>query len=254
MSTDEPELPAAHAALWGVHERPTKGPKRGLTIEQIVSTGVAVASADGLDAVSMNRLASELGISAMALYRYVRSKDELLELMVDTALGEIMIDASDPSGDWRARLESWAWAELGAYRRHPWALLVPIKAPPITPSQITWLELGLRCLTELNIPVYERISVVLMITNYTRSWATLSGTLELAMRSGDAAALARFANYGGMLRRLADRSDFPALYEVIDAGVFEEEEEDYDLDLDYDFRFGLARILDGLAAYVTSRA
>lgn len=253
MSTDdESELPAALAALWGVHERPTKGPKRGLTLEQIVSTGVAVASAEGLDAVSMNRLASELGISAMALYRYVKAKDELLELMVDTALGEIMLDATDPSGDWRTRLESWAWAELGAYRRHPWALLVPIKAPPIAPNQIAWLELGLRCLAGLDIPVYERISVVLMITNYTRSWATLSGTLQLAMRSGDAEALARFADYGSMLRRLAARPDFPALYEVIDAGVFEEEDDG--LDLDYDFRFGLARILDGLEAYVTKRA
>jgi AcrR family transcriptional regulator len=250
MNTDsesaEPEVPATYAEVWGIRDRPTKGPKRGLTLDQIVATGVDVASAEGLDAVSMNRVASELGLSAMALYRYVKSKDELLDLMVDAALGSAMAeDVTATDGDWRTRLSAWAWAELAAYRKHPWALQVPIKAPSIAPNQVRWLEYGLRCLTELGIEPYERISVVLMVTSYTRSWASLSGSLQLATQSGDADALARLTHYGRFLRRLANRDEFPALFEIIDSGIFEMEDEEPD----WDFRFGLNRILDGVEAH-----
>jgi len=247
MSTDdEPDLPATYAEVWGVRVRPTKGPKRGLTLEQIVAAGVAVASAEGLDAVSMSRLASELGLSAMALYRYVKSKDQLVDLMVDQALGTAMVEErSGKGGDWRARLEAWALAELAAYRVHPWALLVPIKGPSIAPNQVRWLELGLRCLRELKIEPYERISVILMVTNYTRSWASLSGSLQLALQSGDQDTLALHTHYAHFLRRLASREEFPALFEIVDSGIFEMADEEPD----FDFAFGLARILDGIEAY-----
>jgi AcrR family transcriptional regulator len=117
MAEDGTGLPASFEMLWGIRERPTKGPKRGLSLEQILDAGVTVASSEGLGAVSMSRVAGELGTSAMSLYRYVASKDELLALMVDAAFGK-SVEPFDPSGPWRTGLEKWAWAELGAYRAH----------------------------------------------------------------------------------------------------------------------------------------
>ncbi len=80
-------LPGSIAAAWGLRERPGKGPKRGLSLPQIVQAGRTAAAADGLGAVSMSRVATELGVGTMSLYRYVESKQELLDLMVDSALG-----------------------------------------------------------------------------------------------------------------------------------------------------------------------
>ncbi|MGO4423231.1 TetR/AcrR family transcriptional regulator, partial [Streptomyces sp. MCAF7] len=69
--------------LWGTGERPSRGPKRGLTLERIVTAAIAVADAEGLAAVSMRRLSAELGTGTMSLYRYVPGKAELLDLMLD---------------------------------------------------------------------------------------------------------------------------------------------------------------------------
>src|SRR6202012_203739 len=83
-----PDLPASVRAAWGRGDRPTRGPKPGLSLERIVDAGVRVADAEGLARGSMARVAQELGASTMSLYRYVAAKDELLGLMVDAAWGE----------------------------------------------------------------------------------------------------------------------------------------------------------------------
>src|SRR5260370_18893459 len=88
----EQRLPASVAGAWGVRDRPHKGPKPGLSLERIVAAAVQVADAEGLAAVSMNRVATELGTAPMSLYRYVTAKDELLALMLDAAY------ASPPTG------------------------------------------------------------------------------------------------------------------------------------------------------------
>ena len=100
MSTD---LPPGIAAAWGVRAPMTKGPRPKLTVEAIVAAGIDTADEEGLEAVSMNRVARRLGSSPMGLYRYVTSKEELLQLMVDAALGA-MPDATTAAG-WRERLE-----------------------------------------------------------------------------------------------------------------------------------------------------
>jgi AcrR family transcriptional regulator len=242
----ETGLPASFESAWGVRDRPTKGPKRVLSLERVVAAGVAVAAGEGIGAVSMGRVAKELGMSAMALYRYVASKDELVALMVDQALGDIPSVAGDDG--WRAGLERWAWAELAAYRRHIWALQVPISGPPITPKSIAFLEQGLRCLTGTPLEPHEKMSVILALTSYTRSWAQLSSQIDAALLSDPAAARV-MANYGQILARLTNPADFPALHEVLAADVFDpagEVEDD-------DFVFGLARLLDGVQLLITSR-
>ena len=78
MSERENGIPPVLAMAWGLRDRPGKGPRPGLTLERIVAAGVKVAATEGLGAVSMARVAKELGAATMSLYRHINAKDELL--------------------------------------------------------------------------------------------------------------------------------------------------------------------------------
>ena len=78
----EPELPRYLQLLWDREPEGRRGPKPGRTIQEIGAAGVVVADRDGLDGVSMKSVAAELGMTPMSLYRYVDSKEQLLEVML----------------------------------------------------------------------------------------------------------------------------------------------------------------------------
>ena len=93
-------------ALWGERELPSRGPKPALSAEQIARAAIAVADAEGLDAVSMQRIAREVNVTTMALYRYFSSKEELIDRMIDSAGGPLPPRISGTPG-WRRRLTEW---------------------------------------------------------------------------------------------------------------------------------------------------
>jgi AcrR family transcriptional regulator len=248
--TEDTGLPASFELVWGVRDRPTKGPRRGLSLEQIVDAGIRVANAEGIGGVSMSRVANELGTSAMSLYRYVASKDELLWLMIDGAFGQV--DATEPAeGTWRERLDAWARIELRAYRQFPWVMRIPVSGAPIMPHQLRFMEWGLRALGTTRLAEHEKLSVILLVTSFTRSFALLSGDIAAAFEAGDPMARAA-AGYGTLIKKLTSAEEFPALHAVVDSGAFEDDDSPADA-LDHDFRFGLDRIFDGVAALVQRR-
>jgi AcrR family transcriptional regulator len=236
-------LPASIEMAWGIRDRPAKGPRRGLSLERIVAAGIAVANQEGLAAVSMGRIAAELGAATMSLYRYVGAKDELLALMVDTALGPP--PPSRPRERWRAGLTRWADAERAAFQRNLWALRVPVSGPPITPNSIRWLESGLRTLAHTGLSEGEKLSVILLISGFVRNEATLTADISAAAPA-DGQVMPGFAT---LLRSLTTTEEFPALHAVLDSGAV-----DTDDDPDDEYLFGLSRILDGVDALVTARA
>ncbi|WP_410643315.1 TetR/AcrR family transcriptional regulator [Amycolatopsis sp. lyj-346] len=253
MSGEDTEtgLPASFEMVWGVRDRPAKGPKRGLSLEQIVEAAIDVADAEGIGGVSMGRVARELGASAMSLYRYVAAKDELLALMIDGAFGRLDI-AQPTEGTWRARLERWAEIELAAYRRFPWVLRIPITGAPIMPNQLRFVEWGLQTLGGTGLAEQDKLSAVLLVTSFTRSFAMLSSDITAAFESGDPTTARVMPQYGELIKKLTTRAEFPALHAVVDAGTFDDDEE-FD-GLDYDFRFGLERVLDGIETLVDRQA
>ncbi|HEX4224447.1 MAG TPA: helix-turn-helix domain-containing protein, partial [Pseudonocardiaceae bacterium] len=113
------DLDAVIDLLWTPPPTPRRGPKPGLNLNAIAEAGIAIADADGLAAVTMQHVAEALGVTKMALYRYVRGKTELVALMTDLSLRE-PIDLDTVTGGWRAKLDAWAWAILERYIRHPW--------------------------------------------------------------------------------------------------------------------------------------
>ncbi|MEV4811947.1 TetR/AcrR family transcriptional regulator [Micromonospora avicenniae] len=242
-----PALPPVVAAAWGLRERAPKGPRPGLTLAGIVAAAIALADAEGLAAVSMSRVAKELGAATMSLYRYVSAKDELLTLMVDAAYGE----PPGPGGtgpQWRTGLAGWAWAERAALQRHPWVVRVPISGPPLTPYSLRWLENGLRCLAGTGLRESEKMSVMLLLTGYVRNDALLTTQIQEASAGSGRRIDEIMPEYGQLISRLADPARFPALREVIDAGVLSQEDGPDD-----EFVFGLDRLLDGVETLIRAR-
>ncbi len=240
------ELPAAVAAAWGVRAHPGKGPKPGLSLDRIVAAAVKIASRDGLDAVSMSRVAAELGASTMSLYRYVNAKDELVKLMIDAAWGPPPED--EPGVGWRAALFRWAWGMRTAFRRHPWAARVPVSGLPVLPNEVAWFERALADLDGSGLAEAEKASVIMLVSGYVRTLATLEADLEAAVRAAGVAPDEWMAAYPRMLIKLADPGRYPALTKFIAAGVFDQAD-----DPDDEFIFGLERILDGIEVLVSSR-
>jgi AcrR family transcriptional regulator len=243
-------LPACIEVAWGLRERPSKGPRPGLSLQRIVDAAVKVADSEGLAAVSMSRVAADLGASPMSLYRYVAAKDELLALMVDAAGGPPPAALAADEG-WRAGLSRWARTELDFHRRHPWVTRVPISGPPVTPNQIAWLDRGLGCLRDTGLEEGEKLSVILLLTGYVRNYATLEADLAEAATASGSDPQAAASNYGRLLAKLTDAERFPALHTLIASGLFEQEGPE---DPNAEFAFGLERVLDGIDALVRARA
>ena len=240
-------LPSSIAAAWGLRDRPGKGPKRGLSLPRIVRAGLTVAAAEGLAAVSMSRVAAELGVGTMSLYRYVESKRELLELMVDTALGPA--PPAEPDAGWRQGLSHWAWSQLAAYRDNLWAVQVPVSGPPAYPNALGWLERALYYMRETRLDESQKMSVILLLSNYVRTQATMEAQLDAAVRAAGISGAEAMAGYGQLLRLLLDEHRFPHLRAVADAGVMDKADPWED-----EFTFGLERLLDGVDALVRSVA
>jgi AcrR family transcriptional regulator len=246
---DSAALPGSVAAAWGVRERPHKGPKPGLSLGRIVEAAVRVADTEGLDAVSMGRVAAELGTAPMSLYRHVSAKEELLTLMVDAAWGPAP-DGPVPGGPvpgdgWRAGLARWAWGLRAAARRHPWVVRIPLNGLPIMPNEVAWFENALACLADTGLSEARKASVIMLLSGYVRNVATTEADIGTAIRASGLDPDQWMASYPRMLAELADPRRFPALTRFIAAGVFE-----FADDPDDEFIFGLDRILDGVAVLI----
>ncbi len=221
--------------LWGRQEAPTRGPKPGLTLDRIVAAGVAVADEHGLGAVSMRAVAKRLGVGAMSLYRYVPGKAELLDLMLEAALGEQ--PPVDPSAPWRAQLEHFAQEGMALYLRHPWMLGISVNRPPLGPNTIGNWDALLQALTGIGLSGPDVISAGTAVGAYLRG-AAQSAVEAQQGESDEEWWGARMSFWEDFFE--PDR--FPALTALWESGGYEPPRDD--------FAFGLARLLDGIEAHL----
>jgi AcrR family transcriptional regulator len=239
-------LPASFQAAWGIRARSEKGPKPGLSLPQIVQAAVDLASSQGLGAVSMSRVATELGAATMSLYRYVSAKNELLALMVDAAFNTPPAGAA-PNLGWRQAMSRWAREHLTVLRRYPWVVRVPLSGPPILPNQLVWFERGLGCLTGTGLSERDKVFVLLLVNGFVRNEALMASDLQMAARTPGAAKKI-MTSYARLLSGLTDPQRFPAIGALVEARVFERSDAP-----DAEFNFGLERILDGVGALIGER-
>ncbi|TDB81131.1 TetR/AcrR family transcriptional regulator [Micromonospora sp. KC721] len=248
MNEPDDDLPESVAIAWGLRERPGKGPRRSLTLDQVVAAAIRVAEADGLAGVSMSRVAGELGVATMSLYRYVPAKTDLVDLMTDAAYGDPP-PPRDPDEGWRSALTRWAEGNVAAIRRHPWLRHVPVSGPPIRPNQVRWMERGLDSLRGTGLLPSERLSTVLLVSGYARNWATLTVDLAEAAARSQLTAEEAGVRYWQHLERLTRAGAFPAIRELLAEWAAAEDDEEFDAE----WQFGLDRLLDGVEALISGR-
>jgi AcrR family transcriptional regulator len=256
-------LPPGLDLLWGRRERGKRGPRPGLSAEAIVDAAVRIADAEGLEAVSMARVAGELKFTTMSLYRYVASKDELLQLMFNaSALGaESVVIEGD---DWRSRLRSWAIIQRDMLDRHPWITQMPMAAPPVAPNSLHFVERGLEVLDGTGLAETAKIRAIGLISSYTLSEARMANdaaraaaALAKAAQAGLAQAEAADGQPGGdggqappftfeaLLRELVDERTYPHLYRLAWASSPAESLSERE-----EFLAGVDLILDGIQALI----
>jgi AcrR family transcriptional regulator len=248
----EPQLPAGLDVLWGRRGSGSRGPRRGLSIDAVVAAAIRLADADGLEGVSMSRVAEELGFTTMSLYRYVTSKDELLQLMWNGS-AQAAETLELEGDDWRSRLRHWAIVQREMIDRHPWITQMPMAAPPLAPNSLRFVELGLGALDGTGLTDGDKIRIIGLLSSYTLSEARMAYDAARAaarVPAGDDAQIPPFS-FEGLLRVLVDEQTYPRLYRL---AWSEPADGRPDLDEWEGFAFGVERILDGTQALIDETA
>ncbi|MFE3900349.1 TetR/AcrR family transcriptional regulator [Streptomyces sp. NPDC059153] len=232
--------------LWGTGDRPSRGPKPALTLGRIVTTAVAIADAEGLAALSMRRLSTELGTGTMSLYRYVPGKAELLDLMLDHVLGE-PLDAAPADGpaDWRAALETMARSYLEQLSRHPWLLKINQARTVLGPSALRGLERALSGIRGMGLTDPELISTIITVNSFVEGIARNRLQATEAVQQTGLSNDAFWEDQRPYLERAMRSGDYPLM------AALSEDAFSYDID---HFAFGLQRLIDGFEVLVERRA
>ena len=235
--------PAGLWRLWRLPVESRLGRPADLDIDRVVAAALVLADRDGLAGVTLPKVAESLGVTKMALYRYVGSKDELYILLADAAMAPVPQPWSGM--DWRADLRAWAYANREVFRRHPWLAHLPTPGPPSGPSGIGWMDLALQALRETTLDWPSKVGVVALVGGWVRESAILEQDLADGRRGRQQSEVER--DYGRALAELVAPERFPEAARLFASSAFEP---DPAADVDADFTFGLETLLDGIAVRI----
>jgi AcrR family transcriptional regulator len=232
--------------LWHPKGRGGRGPKPGLDLERIVSAAVELADREGLGALSMRRVAAEIGAGTMSLYRHVPGKGELLDLMLDHVIGPPESHAELHGKDWRTVLALTARDTWRLYLAHPWLLQVNQVRPILGPNALGVFDLTLASMEDLALTGREKVAMILVVDHYVTGAArTYILQRELCQQS-----------------EISDE-DFwaaqePVLVEAMESGAYPQiaklPEDAFTIGGEEALEFGLAPLLDGLEAMVERKS
>ncbi|MGW3770072.1 TetR/AcrR family transcriptional regulator [Actinomadura verrucosospora] len=219
--------------LWGLRKPRVRGPRPTFDLARLADTAVKVADTEGLEAVSMHRVAAELGLTKMALYRYVKGKTELMAIMVEAAVGTPP-DLSGAAG-WRAKLEEYARGLSAAWQRHPWLPSVTVGDRVMGPREAAWSERALSALSDTPLTERERLDAVMTVSHHIRATHPAATQGTQTWTDGSAAPIIR-----ELLLLNADRFPLLATTVAIPSTTTTRE-------------FGLLALLDGLERTISQR-
>ena len=237
MHTDPDVPPKWVRWLWEVDALGTEagqGAGKGLDIGKIVRAGIALADDEGLEGVSVRKLAQRLGVSTMAAYRHIGSRDEVVAAMVDVAFGQPPLLPGSPEG-WEGGLRRWALAVHARYAAHPWLLDAPVDGMPTGPHRLRWMEAVLRVLAVAGLDLQERLNAALLVDGHVRTVAALKRSLASAPHGADHVPSGQW-----LLARL-EAEGMSSMARVLEAGALDDGR-GYELD------YGLDRIIAGIGA------
>ncbi|KZM72525.1 TetR/AcrR family transcriptional regulator [Nocardia terpenica] len=227
--------------IWMRPERAARGPKPAHSRDEIAAACVGVADAEGLDAVSMRRVAAELGTGTTSLYRYVTAKDDLFDLMVDQVLGSVPLPL--PTHHWRKDLGLLASWKRELILDHPWMASLSGR-PAVGPHGLALQERGLRAVEGWGLSIDEMIIVVESLDAYVQGYAVRELAERAATQRSGQDLDAWMAAHDTYARAVMASGRFPLVTRAwLDAA------EPHAADrAERGFRHGLDRLLDGYAA------
>ncbi|MET8335797.1 TetR/AcrR family transcriptional regulator C-terminal domain-containing protein [Streptosporangium canum] len=222
-----------------VWSRDPYSPKRqAISVRSLVAAAVVIADAEGLEALSMRRVAAELGSGTTSVYRYVKNRDELLDLMVDAVRGEDFPRL--PSGDWRSDLARIAYGQRELMLRHPWLGTLLATRPALGPHSLRHMDYALAAAESLTADPTRAANVIGLIGDYVLGAVSRElAELEARRRTGQSEDEWR-ASVAPYIREVVESGAYPhfarRVVEARDPSFTEQ------------FTFGLERILDGIGA------
>ena len=229
---------------------PRHGPRQGLSVSAVVATATQVADTEGLEAVTMRRVAKALGVAPMTLYTYVPGKAELLDLMLDAAYTSM--PRLDSSGQpWRQRLAAVAEENKTLFENHPWAATISTIRPPLGPGMMAKYEHELLALEGLGLDDVVMDASLTYLLGFVQSWARAAADARAAHQDSAMDDDEWWATSGPMLARVLDQAAYPIAARVGSAagaahgGAYSP---------GHAYTFGLARVLDGLSTLIEPTA
>ena len=215
--------------------RPTEVANRApLNLERALQVALVVADDDGLEAVTMRRLARELGVEAASLYHHVNGKNQILDGLVDIVAAEI--DRPMPTTDWRAAISERAHNTRARLRRHPWAVSLMASRTSPGPATLGLLETGIRCFREGGFSVPQAAHAISVVDSYVHGFVLQEVNLPFRDES-------ELAAMTGAIMETFPASEFPYLFEMTVEHVLKP---GYDYGKEFDS--GLKVVLEGVAA------
>jgi len=239
-ATEEP--PAA--------SQPRRGPRRGLSADAVVAAAIALADAEGLEAVTIRHVAQELGVVPMSLYTYVPGKAELLDLMMDAAYTE-MSRADTAGRPWRERVSAVAEENRALFERHPWAAEVSTARPPLGPGLMAKYEHELSAFDGLGLGDVEIDDCLTHLLGFVQGWARAAADARAAQIDSALTDRQWWQANAPLLERVFDAEKFPTAVRV---GSAAGEAHGSAYDPDHAYTFGLGRVLDSFEVLVSERS
>jgi AcrR family transcriptional regulator len=233
-------MDAHRGIIWDRPERASRGPAPSHSREEIAAAAVALADAQGIEAVSMRSLAVELGVGAASLYRYVARKDELIELMVDAVMGNDL--QFEINGDWRADLRSVAHGLRAMTLRHPWMAVPSAGLRSFGPNTAECYERVLSAIDGLGLEIDEMLVMVETLDAFVRGRALEELSEQEAVRRSGLDQEEWMRTQTPYIESLIASGRYPLLTRV----VFDARAPHDPHRLEHGFDVGLERVLDGL--------
>jgi len=228
--------------LWGGKPKQGRGRTPELSVDRIVDAGIALADREGLDAVSMRRVAQELGGGTMSLYRHVPGKGELLDLMFDRAVAE-SLDVPAVEGGWRARLEALAWQSWHVYHRHPWLLQISAARPPLGPGVLDSYHVLLAAVDGIGLSGAEMNATVTLVADFVAGSARRAIEAAQVEEGTGESDEVWWSDRSTFWEEYFDAERYPIIARIYEEGGYEEAQ-------DAGFAYGLARVLDGIQSWL----
>jgi AcrR family transcriptional regulator len=236
--------------LWRVPaDAPRRGPHQRLNVDTVVAVAIGLADADGLDAVTMRRVAQRLGVVPMTLYTYVPGKAELLDLMLDSAY--VQMSRADTAGQpWRVRLTTVAEENKALFEAHPWAATISTSRPPLGPGMMAKYEHELQALDELGLDDIEMDAALTFLLTFVQANARSAAEARAAQQDSAMDDEQWWAANAPLLEKAFDPRAYPTAARV---GTAAGAAHGAAYSPEHAWEFGLSRVLDGLAARIDNR-